>query len=332
MHLDLHGQALAREIGVDEVGREVQGAFALFAGGQGLHQVLEVFQGLAVAEVHLEVLGADAFHRLAVLERGEVQHHHVAVTAGARFGHRHQFGHVGADAGDDLVHFLLVHHGLFLLHGEAVVVGQVELGQHFKGNVVLEGGAALQLPAIEVDARDGVGVEGGHHFVDMHVHEVLGGLVVDFLAEAALDQARGHLALAEPVKGHVGAVHGDGRGQGGLHLFDRHRDVDLFLDRGKIFDGIFHGATLLVNVCSWPGRAPREGAAALVPGAGIEPAWCEPLASKTSAYTSSATPAVRRRNPRPRRPAECPDVAVHRHGAVRRRFGDASESPLLYHL
>ena len=246
MHLDLHGHGLAGQILGQEVLGEGDVAFGLAAQLDGLDQLFKIFQGLLFAQGQVETLSLDAFQGLAVLVGAEVDVGHLAVHGRAVTVHGHQLGAVAADALHHFFHFSVVHDGLFLLHFHAFIGGQVKGGQHFELDAVIHALAAFhdRLAVHHADAGDGGHVQLGHHFIDVHVDEVLAGFFVDAVAEALFDDGSGHLALAETVNLHRRLVQGDSAHDGGFHFLGISGDGNLFLDRGQIFNSIFHEALL----------------------------------------------------------------------------------------
>ena len=241
MELGLHGDGAAGEFRIEKIGREGYRAFARIPRLHAFDQGFKIRQGLALAEGELEVVGLDAGNGRALFINGlEVDHGDVVVNRGAGLAHGDDLGHVEAHALDNGADFFLIDLGFFLFHLKTFVGGQIKGRHHLKGDGVDKVRAALHVAAVIVDARNRHQLVFGDDFIDVHIDQIRRGFLVYFRMEAFFDDARRHFALAEPVKGDGGAVHGDGGGQSRVALFGGNRDGDLLFDRSKVFGGILH--------------------------------------------------------------------------------------------
>ncbi len=255
MHLDLHGHGLARQVRGHKIRGEADLPFALPAGTDGLDQRLKILQGFALAQGQVKALGLDARHRFAVFKGLKVDIGDLPVSRGRCAVHRHDLGAVAPDALNDLRHFGIVHAHRFLLDLQPLVGRQVKGRQHLKLHAVGVALAALQrrLGPADGNAGDRLRAELLHHVIDMHVDEVLAGLVINPVMEALFHHRRRNLALAEAVQLDGIPVQGHRAENGGLRLLRLGGDGHLFLDRGNVFNAVFHKWLLLFLACAGNG-------------------------------------------------------------------------------
>ena len=98
---------------------------------------------------------------------------------------------------------------------------------------------------VEFDAADGIEAFLFQNFRYLTVDQGFSGAGHDFLGETALDDAGGHLALAETVKGQIRAETAHGGIENGVHARGGHSDGDFARNGGNDFNAVFHEDRLL---------------------------------------------------------------------------------------
>ena len=245
VHLDGEGDGLSGQRLVGVVVGELDRAGLFFADLGGLHEGFEVGKGLTLTEGHTEVFALHVVDLVAFLVGAGVVHiDGVAVLRQAVFGDFDEFGHAAAEAFDDFVDVVIGHVGLGLIHFEAVVVGEFDVGQHVEGDGALEFGVAGEgFVVVHFHAGNGGQVGILENLLEKGVDLVLRGVRVDVFGEALFHHGGGHLALAETGKDEVLLITGDGGVDGGVHVIRAQGEGDCFPSGGNVFNDKFHGGS-----------------------------------------------------------------------------------------